>query len=316
MSRVSASESFVGATRPTMYFIGVTTGSSAIHRVFEAWRPVLGLEHVDLVGIDVPVGAPEEEYRRVVEHLRDDPLSCGALVTTHKLDLYATCSDLLVGVDEDARRLAEVSALVAADGQIRGRALDTVTSALALRSIVPILRGRDMLVLGAGGAALALCDYLAHRAGEDVPRRVHVTDVDPARLEATVSAGRAGAAAIDWIGHALQRGDFSDSLVSALSPGSVVVNATGMGKDRPGSPLSNDVVFPRGGYAWEFNYRGELDFLHQARRRAAADDLVVEDGWRYFVHGWTRAIDAVFDLDIPTEGPVFDRLFDAAQAVR
>lgn len=309
-------ETLVPATRPTMYFIGVTTGSSAIHRVFAEWRPLLGLQDVELAGVDIPVGAAADDYRRVVELLRDDQLSRGALVTTHKLDVFATCRDLLSEVSDDARRLREVSALVAAEGRVSGLALDTITSALSLRAIVPTLRGRDLLVLGAGGAALALCDYLAHSSGDDAPEHVHVTDIDAGRLEAVVDAGRAGSAAITWTPHLLERGAVSDDVVAALPSGSVVVNATGMGKDRPGSPLSDDVTFPRGGYAWEFNYRGELDFLRQAQSRASADDLVVEDGWRYFVHGWTRAIDAVFHLDIPTEGPEFDRLYDAAQAVR
>lgn len=316
MTTALTPDTLVGATRPTMYFVGVTTGSSAIHRVFDAWRPLLGLEDVALTGIDVPVGAPAQSYRDAVTFMRDDPLSRGALVTTHKLDVYVTCHDLLQSVNGDAERLEEVSALVAGDGSIRGLALDTITSALSLHAIVPNLAGRDVVVLGAGGAALALCDYFAHRAGTEAPTRVHATDIDSARLAAVVEAGRAGAADISWASHLLEPGDVSDQLLADVPDGTVVVNATGMGKDRPGSPLSNDVTFPRHGFAWDFNYRGRLDFLRQARDRSAADDLAVEDGWRYFVHGWTRTIDAVFNLDIPTDGAGFDQLFDAALEVR
>ncbi|MFI6824597.1 hypothetical protein ACIBJE_27185 [Micromonospora sp. NPDC050187] len=304
------------ATRPTMYFIGVSTTSSAIHRVFAAWRPLLGLDGVDLVGIDVPVGAEPEVYRKVVAHLRDDEHSRGALVTTHKLDLYAASRDLLRQVNDDAARLAETSALVARDGWIDGLALDTVTSQMALRSIVPGMAGRDVLVMGAGGAALALCDYFAHRAGDDAPARVTVTDIADQRLAAISADVATGDPGITWRTHRLAPGDVHDDLLADLAPGALVVNATGMGKDRPGSPLSDDATFPHGGYAWEFNYRGELGFLRQARNRAEADALTVSDGWRYFVHGWTRAIDAVFDLDIPTEGPDFERLYDAAQELR
>lgn len=304
------------AERPTLYFVGVTTGSSAIHRVFAAWRPLLGLTDVDLVGVDVPVGAPADDYRRVVRHLRDDPLSRGALVTTHKLDLYASCHDLLRRVNDDAARLREVSALVASDGRIDGLALDTVTSELSLHAIVPRLAGRDVLVMGAGGAALALCDYFAHRAADDPPGRVVVTDVAGERLAAIAAATSGGNAAIDWRLERMERGGTHDALLAGLAPSSLVVNATGMGKDRPGSPVGDDAVFPHGGYAWEFNYRGELGFLRQARARAEADGLTVEDGWRYFVHGWTRVIDAVFDLGIPTSGPDFERLYAAAQEVR
>jgi shikimate 5-dehydrogenase len=74
-----------------------------------------------------------------------------------------------------------------------------------------------------------------------------------------------------------------------------------MGKDRPGSPLSDRAVFPQDGYAWEFNYRGSLEFLHQAEAQKEKRGLHVEDGWRYFVYGWTQVIGEVFSLDMPDE---------------
>ncbi len=88
----------------------------------------------------------------------------------------------------------------------------------------------------------------------------------------------------------------SDRLLSELPAASLVVNATGMGKDRPGSPLSDGSPFPRGGYVWEFNYRGSLEFWHQARAQQEARGLVLEDGWRYFVHGWSQVVADVFEL--------------------
>ena len=71
-------------------------------------------------------------------------------------------------------------------------------------------------------------------------------------------------------------------------------------------------IFPKGGLAWELNYRGDLIFLRQARAAAARQKLTVEDGWVYFLHGWTRVIADVFDVDIPTSGPVFERLSELA----
>jgi shikimate dehydrogenase len=52
---------------------------------------------------------------------------------------------------------------------------------------------------------------------------------------------------------------------------------------------------------WEFNYRGSLDFLHQAQRQRDVRGLQIEDGWRYFVHGWTQAVAEVFDVPMPPE---------------
>jgi hypothetical protein len=40
----------------------------------------------------------------------------------------------------------------------------------------------------------------------------------------------------------------------------------------------------------EANYRGARPFLGQAHAQAASRRLVVRDGWRYFVHGWTQAL--------------------------
>jgi hypothetical protein len=57
-------------------------------------------------------------------------------------------------------------------------------------------------------------------------------------------------------------------------------------------------------------------FLEQARRQEAERRLFIEDGWIYFLHGWTRVIAEVFDVDIPTSGPEFDRLSEIAATVR
>ena len=44
--------------------------------------------------------------------------------------------------------------------------------------------------------------------------------------------------------------------------------------------------------------------------------ISIEDGWRYFLHGWTRVIADVFNREIPTEGPVFEDLGEIAASVR
>ena len=78
----------------------------------------------------------------------------------------------------------------------------------------------------------------------------------------------------------------------------MVINATGLGKDRPGSPLTDTARFPGKSVVWELNYRGELDFLKQARKQQLEQQLQVEDGWIYFIHGWTQVIAEVFHLEI------------------
>ena len=76
----------------------------------------------------------------------------------------------------------------------------------------------------------------------------------------------------------------------------------------------DDVVFPQGGKVWEFNYRGSLEFLHQARARAESRGLEVVDGWRYFIHGWSQVVADVFDLRLTPD--LVDRLAEAAETTR
>ena len=98
----------------------------------------------------------------------------------------------------------------------------------------------------------------------------------------------------------------NDVVMHKMGPGSLIINATGLGKDRPGSPLTNDAVFPENALVWEINYRGDLLFMHQAEAQKEKRSLYIEDGWKYFIFGWTQVIGEVFDVKI--EGEVLDKL--------
>ena len=71
-----------------------------------------------------------------------------------------------------------------------------------------------------------------------------------------------------------------------------------MGKDRPGSPVTDRCRFPKNSVIWEFNYRGSLEFMHQAEAQQEASGLRIENGWTYFIHGWTQVIAEVFHIAI------------------
>ena len=92
-----------------MYFIGVTTGSSSSVRIFPKWAEILGLGQCSLVGIDLKIHDRPENYREVVEFIRSDTLSLGALVTTHMMDLFAACEDIFEILDPLAKEIGEVS---------------------------------------------------------------------------------------------------------------------------------------------------------------------------------------------------------------
>ena len=70
------------------------------------------------------------------------------------------------------------------------------------------------------------------------------------------------------------------------------VNASGVGKDTPGSPCDDSVRFPDHSIIWDFNYRGDLGFLVQARNQPEGR-LTIEDGFRYFASGWSVVMSRV-----------------------
>ncbi|MGA0543055.1 shikimate dehydrogenase family protein [Neotabrizicola sp. VNH66] len=305
--------SYDPATRPTMYFIGVTTAKSSIMKVFPAWAKHLGIDAV-LKGIDFAPNAHPAAYRAAVGFIKGDPLSLGALVTTHKVNLLKASRDLFGELDPYAQTLHEISSISKRGGRLVGHAKDPITVGVSLEAIVPpgywAETAAALCILGAGGSSLALTLYLHNkkRAGGDVPQRIVVT----ARREASLAEMRHVHSQIGLtipVDYRLAPTQVdADAVVAELPPGSMVVNATGLGKDGPGSPLSDAVQFPEGGIVWEFNYRGDLVFLDQARAAAASRGLTVHDGWVYFIHGWTRVIAEVFDIDIPMAGPAFDQL--------
>ena len=62
---------------------------------------------------------------------------------------------------------------------------------------------------------------------------------------------------------------------------------------------------------WEINYRGDLLFYRQAMDQAKEQNLRVEDGWIYFIHGWTQVIAEVFHIQI--EGEMLNKLSEIAK---
>jgi shikimate 5-dehydrogenase len=312
---------YTKADKPTLCFIGVTTGKSSIMKVFPEWARYLGLGDCAIKGIDfVPHDRPEH-YREAVAFIKSDPLSLGALVTTHKITLFKACRDQFDELDEYAALMGETSCLSKHDGKLAAHAKDPITAGLSLEAFLPERHwektGAEAFVLGAGGSAIAITWYLMkHEHGANRPSRIIVANRSTGRLEEMKELHHRIGCDVPVEYHHVPAPQQSDALLKRLRPGSLVVNATGLGKDAPGSPLTDAAVFPQNGLVWEFNYRGDLLFLKQARVQKAEWNLRIEDGWVYFIHGWTRVIAEVFHLDIPVKGPRFDELSRIAAAAR
>ena len=309
------------AEKPTLYFIGVTTTHSSIMTVFPEWAKYLEFGDCVMRGIDLKQHDDPRRYREVVEHIKTDELSLGALVTTHKIDLLKATRDQFDEIDEYAELMGEISCISKRDGRLIAHAKDPITSGLALEAFLPqghwARTGGEAFLMGAGGSTIASTWYMMRRDhGANRPSKIIIANRSTPRLEEIERLHKEFDSGIPTEYHHTPRPELSDVIMTRLKPHSLVVNATGLGKDWPGSPITNAAEFPQGGLAWEFNYRGDLLFLDQARAQRETKSLLIEDGWLYFIHGWTRVIAEVFHVDIPVKGPVFDEICRIAADAR
>ena len=304
---------------PTFYFVGVTTGSSSINNVFPLWMDVLGRPEVVLEGIDHKIHDEPDAYRATVAQMKYDPNSLGALVTTHKLDIYAAAESLVYYFDPYAQVTHELSSISKRNGRLEGHAKDPITAGLSLDHIIGESyfgdTGGHILCLGAGGSALATLLHLINKPNKaDRPEKfiaVNRSSDRLAHMRRMVSNYETDIEVVYVVNSDPQE---NDRLMEALPESSIVINATGMGKDTPGSPITNAGQFPQNGIAWEFNYRGELDFMHQALCQVESRQLRVEDGWVYFVHGWSQVVGQVLDVEITPQ--LFDKLDKVAATTK
>jgi shikimate 5-dehydrogenase len=287
--------------------------------IFPRWAEYLGIPDAQIMGIDFPIHAEPASYRRAVQFIKTDPLSQGALVTTHKIDLFTACRNLFDEIDSHALLMGETSCISKSEGKILCHAKDPISSGLTLDGFLPPDHWKDsnaeVFIMGAGGASIAITWHLmrGQTLGEaNRPSRVLISDPQPSRLAEIrhIHAQFHSKVPAQYIQVADLRDN--DSVVNQLKPGSLVVNASGLGKDAPGSPLTDAARFPANGIVWELNYRGDLLFLRQANAQKVECNLQIEDGWTYFIHGWTRVIAEVFHLDIPVSGKIIDRFAEIA----
>jgi shikimate dehydrogenase len=309
----------VKKTVPTFYFIGVTTGKSSIMKVFPLWMKVLGREDVVMEGVDCKIHDEPEVYRKAVAQIKYDPQSLGALVTTHKIDLLTAARDMFDYLDPYALITDEVSSISKLDGRLEGHAKDPLTSGASLDAIIKkgyfAKTHGDVLSFGAGGSAIATLLHLINKKDKgDRPKKFTFVNRSQGRLDHAKEM--VGGLETDIEIEYIQNTDpvVNDKIMESFPPYSIIINATGMGKDTPGSPISWEGKFPMNSISWEFNYRGELDFLHQSLAQIESRNVKVEDGWLYFVHGWTQVVAQVLHFDL--KPALFDKLNEAASTVR
>lgn len=306
-------------TAPTFYFVGVTTARSSIMKVFPLWMQEIGRSDVQIEGIDHSIHDSPDSYRRTVAQIKYDPLSLGALVTTHKIDLLEAARNMFDELHISAQLTGEVSSISKRGNSLWGHAKDPLTAGLSLDAFLEDgyfgRTGGHVLCFGAGGSGKAMALHFINKTNPaDRPHRIIVVNRSQGRLDGLQMMVESQETDIDF--EYIQNADpeINDEIMGHLPPGSIVINATGMGKDTPGSPITDRGVFPLDGIAWEINYRGELDFWHQAMAQKENRNLFVEDGWLYFLHGWTQVIAEVLHIEMDTE--TFNKLAAGAERLR
>jgi shikimate dehydrogenase len=300
---------------PTVYFIGVTTRKSSIMKVFPLWMKELGYPEIVIEGVDHPMHDKPENYRQSVAQIKFDPLSIGALVTTHKINLLEATQDMFDYLDPNAQICGEVSCISKLDGRLEGHAFDPITAGLSMDAIINSnyfsRTGGWVLCFGAGGSAIATALHLIRKQSiGDRPKKFVVVNRSLPRLEGMRKMVESQSTDIEFEYIHNENPKINDEIMARMPEGTIVINATGMGKDSPGSPITWDGLFPKNGIAWEFNYRGELDFMHQAMAQRENRKIFVEDGWLYFIHGWSQVIAQVLHIELTQE--LFNRLENVA----
>ena len=246
------------------WFIGVTTSQSMIMRLFPIWKEVLGIHGTRMRGLDLPPGVEGQKIRETINELRANPDVLGVLVTTHKLALWEEASDLFAKVDEHATRLQEISCISKDEnGKLIGHAKDPITSRKALVSILgknhwQVHPKAEAIVLGCGGAGTAIIEQLLSGEEGNTPQKITGLEHNRERLEKVRNDFSNTKKLI--LEESEPTGEVVAGIMTRLPPNSLIVNATGMGKDLPGSPVPKSIDFPEQVIVWELNYRGSLEF--------------------------------------------------------
>lgn len=314
-------DGFTIDTKPgkSFYFVGVTTTKSSIMKLFPLWIEELGFGDVRIYPCDLKIHDDPANYRQAVARIKYDDGCYGALVTTHKMDLYSAAKDMFGYFDPYAILLDEISCISKNNGRLEGHAKDPLTSGASYDSFIEKdyykKTGAHVLVFGAGGSSIATILHLINKKDRsDRPEKIIVINRSQPRLTHLEEILKKVKTDIKIETIYSSDAAFNDSVMGKLPDNSIVINATGMGKDTPGSPITDDGLFPKKGWAWEFNYRGELDFMHQAEKQKDSRGVKIEDGWIYFIHGWTQVIFQALHIEMTSE--IFSRLEKIANSIR
>ncbi|MBB3606382.1 shikimate 5-dehydrogenase [Mycolicibacterium sp. BK556] len=294
-------------------FVGVDTARSAVNGVFADWCAILEREWI-LRHVDIPVDAEPPAYEECLDLVSASEY-VGGLVTTHKARIFDRCRDRFHYLEPICEVLGEVGILFKDETVLCGGVSDVVSGRHILSCILDqneSVSREYAVVIGAGGAGLAAAWNLGVEGVGDFSSVV-VVENSAARVD------RVLAIIADWpcgrpVKVVSSEAGFADDILSTLPMGGLVVNATGMGKDRPGSPIRSADCLPDHCIVWEFNYRGTLDMLRMATSVSPSKGVVTYDGFDYFACGWSVVMSRVAHSE--WSPAVYERFRSAAARLR
>jgi len=279
----------------------------------------LGYNDLKIYPYDLKIHDKNENYRKAVAQVKYDKNCYGALVTTHKIDLYAAAKDMFDYLDYYAQLLSELSCISKKDSRLEGYAKDPISAGSSFDNFIKkgyfSKTGGHVLLLGAGGSSFAIILHLINKKDKvDRPEKIIVINRSQPRLTHLKEILNKLETDIEIKSICNSDPERNDEIIGKLPEYSIIINATGMGKDTPGSPVTDNCLFPKNSYVWELNYRGKLDFMHHAEKQIQSRKVKVEDGWIYFINGWTQVIFQSLHMKISTD--IFDKFKNIANSIR
>ena len=208
---------------------------------------------VDYAYIAMPVRP--EELAKAAEGLRALGFRGFNVTIPHKTAII----DFLDEIDENARRIGAVNTVVNEDGKLLGRNTDVAGFLRGLARQNVAIRNKNVVVLGAGGAARAVIWGVGREKAEKIT--VGVRNVEKAKNALADLSGIADLDVCSWCG---------DRFEAALGKADILVNTTPLGmtpKIDEAPPVDWNHVWPEA-FVYDIIYTpGRTRFLREAEAR-------------------------------------------------
>ena len=222
----------------------------------------------------VYVAFPVTDLAQAVSGLRGLGIGGVSVTIPFKEEIIPLIDEL----DPQAAKIGAVNTVVNRDGRLTGYNTDWLGAMTALTAKIS-LKGRHVLILGAGGASRAIAYGIIQAGG-----RVSLTDVDQARAAALVK---------DLGGEAIPLNAVGDC------PATILVNATpvGMTPDVDGIPIDPDLLG---------RFEVVMDIVYQPLqtrllREAQAHGCATIDGLQMLIHQATAQFELWTGQEAPAE---------------